>query len=505
MVHRRDRHHPKHHRHPRIAGARAAARERVLGAAGRRGDHSPDQQQHRSEHDQELRPAVGNRAVQASAGSARCSVGGFHLLSVSIWDSWRVLPLGFAGASLTAFAGGWGGDELLGQQLGAFELELAVSGEALAQPGGEGGESERGQRRRGGCRLRRRRTRGRGRRGTTARRCPSRRCGRSSPRPPPAPGSGQLARLSTRTRPPAGFPASGSAGGRGSSRTGTRRRRAASRGYTRGCSSGRARPAGRSSGEARWIRSSSDRSGLTSANCLSVDVDDRLLVGHGDLVERDRVAVASGSRPAGPGSGRWRSGGCASGRWRLRRGGGAARCPTRARAGRGRGAARAPVRSPATRVLREIAGGSRVCATSIPRRVSEYSSGGLPSLRACSRMPTGCWAISPCRCSLVSRSMTRCGRAARQHRPSDQRPRHESGAVQEREDRVVLVVQARQVLRAGMLVGGADSLIRSRYASSRRLSGAGVSCSPGGRPGTRRPTTRRTGLSSSFGGGGGGS
>ena len=46
---------------------------------------------------------------------------------------------------------------------------------------------------------------------------------------------------------------------------------------------------------------------------------------------------------------------------------------------------------------REMAGGCRVCATSIPRRVSEYSSGGLPSLRVCSRRPVVCWAISPWR------------------------------------------------------------------------------------------------------------
>ena len=48
--------------------------------------------------------------------------------------------------------------------------------------------------------------------------------------------------------------------------------------------------------------------------------------------------------------------------------------------------------------VNEIAGaGLRAWATSSPRRVIEYSSGGLPSVRECSRIPMVCWAISPWR------------------------------------------------------------------------------------------------------------
>ena len=52
--------------------------------------------------------------------------------------------------------------------------------------------------------------------------------------------------------------------------------------------------------------------------------------------------------------------------------------------------------------------------------------------------------------------MTRAGRAAGQRGPADQRPGREPGAVEQREDRVVLVVEAGEAGGAVELVGGAD-------------------------------------------------
>ena len=91
--------------------------------------------------------------------------------------------------------------------------------------------------------------------------------------------------------------------------------------------------------------------GLDLGERVEREVDDRLLVGERDLVEGDRVAVAAG---AGLGDG-VAAGGVAGGApvvgRDVRRRGGAARSPRRARAGRGRGAARGPARLAATRAV----------------------------------------------------------------------------------------------------------------------------------------------------------
>ena len=88
---------------------------------------------------------------------------------------------------------------------------------------------------------------------------------------------------------------------------------------------------------------------------------------------------------------------------------------------------------------------------------------------------------------------------------ADQRAGDESGAVEQLEDRVVLVVEAGQLVGAVELAAGPISLMRSRNASSRRLSGAGGRSRSAGGGLMRCPTIRRIGLSSSLGGGGGGS
>ena len=84
-------------------------------------------------------------------------------------------------------------------------------------------------------------------------------------------------------------------------------------------------------------------------------------------------------------------------------------------------------------------------------------------------------------------------------------PGRKPGAVQQREDRVVLVVQAGELGGAVEVVGGADlvdavkerevaqAVGRRRLVLSRRW------------PGYRRPTIRRTGLSARLGGSGGAS
>ena len=138
--------------------------------------------------------------------------------------------------------------------------------------------------------------------------------------------------------------------------------------------------------------------GLDLGERLELEVDDRLAVGDRDLVERDRVAALARSRLAGPGSGRWRSGVCASGRWRVRRRRGGTRSPSRARAGRARAGRRGAARSVAIRAWGRSP--ARACVPARPGGrggSASTAAGGLPSVRECSRRPVVCRAISPWR------------------------------------------------------------------------------------------------------------
>ena len=104
------------------------------------------------------------------------------------------------------------------------------------------------------------------------------------------------------------------------------------------------------------MRSSSDRSGLISVNGLG-DVDDRLAVGDGDLVEGDRVAALAGAdlRDGVAAGGIARRAPVVGGQRRRRCGG--ARSPSRARAGRGAAGRRGAARSAAIRAAGRSPGG----------------------------------------------------------------------------------------------------------------------------------------------------
>ena len=85
----------------------------------------------------------------------------------------------------------------------------------------------------------------------------------------------------------------------------------------------------------------------------------------------------------------------------------------------------------------------------------------------------------------------RPGSAARPIRLAGAKP----DSVEQREDRVVLVVEPGQAAAPSSWSAGPISLIRSRNASSRSVSASGRSASGAVGPRIRRPTIRRTGLS----------
>ena len=237
------------------------------------------------------------------------------------------------------------------------------------------------------------------------------------------------------------------------------------------------------------IRSSSERSGLISVNCLEREVDDRLPVGHGDLVERDRVAVAAGAdlRDGVAAGGVARGapvvgGDLADEAVQLDR-------PRRARAGRARAAAARRCSIARHSRCGRSPGGSRALRDLEPAAGQRVQQRRLAVARGRARAGRSGAGDQPVPVELgqaVDRRALALRRAARRGRSAPAARARRGRAA--RGSRSPRRRGAAGWPRPSSCSAGPTSLMRSRNASSRRLSGAGASCAPGaGRvPGARR-------------------
>ena len=212
----------------------------------------------------------------------------------------------------------------------------------------------------------------------------------------------------------------------------------------------------------------------------------------------DAGGVCGRCRSGGRGSGRWRSAGCASSRWRARRRRGGARSPRRGRAGRGGACRRGAARAGRHSRCGCTAGGVRCWATCEAEAGEACrASGRRPSALVRSLMPiagAGDQAVFVELVEAVADGLGRPCRAGRRGRSAT--GSSEAGAVEQGEDRVVGVVEAREafggwlVLERLDLVDAVDEreLAQAGRRRAGRLRRRSASCGA-------RPTTRRTGLS----------